>query len=195
MTSIKIMKHRVQSTTRRLSAKWTFETPSGGWVDKTIPCNLSLRELVKQWMLATQYTKIPLYESEQMYDQLEEIRWWCEENAKCSWSSSKDDLTITTEIFKQELAARIKAGNLNPPPVKKEYPAQQGVDIEAEIMTALAEEITHEVDQEIIRGLSGSTQAQLAKSLLKRSKRPVIQFYYFSDVNEALRFKLTWGGE
>jgi hypothetical protein len=54
--------------------------------------------------------------------------------------------------------------------------------LESYLMSALSEEITREIDEELLQSMG---LRRLAKAQ---------RYFYFQDVNEALRFKLTWGG-
>lgn len=65
--------------------------------------------------------------------------------------------------------------------------AFQGVDIENELANILSEEISKEIDNEILQAFNGGH----IRSLMSKPKH----FYFFMDPADAVLFKLTWGGE
>lgn len=182
MIPIKILKQQVQAKTRALSARWTFEPP----IDMDHIANLKLAELVKRWYVAKHGFHVPLYENDHEAD------YWAADNINCAWYSTAhphDPALYSDDRFAEELTNRLKSGDINPEPKNYYTDTSYGIDVESEIMAALFQEISAEIDKELIGSITGKPYVP------PKVTKPALKHYYFMDRNEALRFKLTWGGE
>lgn len=117
--------------------------------------------------LETNGTRVPVY------GDCHGTRKWCEENCKSFFASSYDAVLIDDDVY--ERSRRIAIGEIPNPRLNADHNW-----FEAAISDQLAREVNREVDREIAEQLG--------------FKIPYIHFW-FADRDEAMLFKLTWGGE
>lgn len=165
MKNFNIQKTIVTAKTRKLSSKWTFEE-----FPETLP-PLSMTELVKTWYMSNRGHCIPIYEETTLQEAIE----WCKKNIS-DFISSNHQRPMSDEQFQEEIEQRAKSNNWagSPRKVNHYYP-----NVEDEIMSLL----TQEIDNDILGQIG-----------VKRRKLPV-RYFFFGTSQDALLFKLTWGGE
>ena len=118
-------------------------------------------------VLESKGTRIPVYSPHTG------ARAWCEENCKSFFASSSDSVLIDEEVYNR--SRKIASGELPNPRLNmdKEW-------FEAAISDQLAKEMNREIDREIAAELG--------------YKLPYL-YFWFADRDEAMLFKLTWGGK
>lgn len=159
---------------RKLNAKWTF-----GEIQTKIEVPATpLFDLIKEWYLSNHGIRVGFYGPNRVSEALE----WCSEifGSRFTYNTSKK--SWSDDAFREELIKRVKNRNLEGEPTEKSN-AYYGVDIEYELMNSLAAQISNEIDREILK--------QLGVSL----EKPADYYFFFANKDDALLFKLTWGGE
>lgn len=170
ITPVSIMKQVVQAKTRKLSARWTFEVPT------PFIQTLSLHELIEWYYIQYAGSRVDVYENDHDAEE------WLEQNATCKYKVAfmEDDI-VTPEKLRAELERRyglpatLKLGPTYP------YVNHAGIDLESEIMQSLSHAISAEMEKEFLHGMG------------VHRKQPIMMAYLL-DPQEALRFKLSWGG-
>ena len=112
-------------------------------------------------------TRVPVYGA------YSGARAWCEENCKSFYASSYDSVLIDEDVYNR--SRKISAGEIPNPRLNADHDW-----FEAAISDQLAREMNRDIDREILEEMG--------------YRVPHI-YFWFADRDEAMLFKLTWGGE
>lgn len=127
------------------------------------------RATAERWLkLERQGVRVSVY-----HDDVTEVDTWCRENCQGDYARSHDKVLIDDDVYQRSIDI---ADGLIPNPRK----ANDSNWLEAMITDALARDLQREIDREILDTLGVTTPSM---------------WFWFENHNDAMLFKLTWGGE
>lgn len=150
------------------ATEWCADTIKGVWDHSS----MRLPDEALQLELATRVTEFRLEPK---------ITDW-----QAKWAATGEALKMET--------LKVKAGSKGKRKLSATWNVQidqmeafQGFDVETELANILSEEITKEIDNEILQAFNG----RHVRGFMNKPKH----YYFFMDPADAVLFKLTWGGE
>lgn len=148
---------------------------SGSWPGSSTGLAVyTIAELTAMLEMCTTHFQVPYYS----FATLTAMRAWCDQQARGAWCDVGPSVTL--DFVRDELAYRV-APKIKAKAIKPYQPSKYfGMDAEDEIASLLAEEISREIDADILQTLMGGGACG---------------HFYFKDSRDATLFKLTWGGE
>jgi len=113
-------------------------------------------------------TRVGVYETT-----THDMKAWCKEHCKAEFESSFENVLIDDQTYNRSI--EIADGIIPNPDEDRDENW-----IEAKLTDAMAREIQRDIDREILNQLGCN---------------PPYIYFWFQDLDDALLFKLTWGGQ
>jgi hypothetical protein len=147
----------------------------------------TFQALLKEWYLTNHGVRVPFYTNEPFYsnESFAQVCTWCNEHFGKTWIQRSVPEPVANSIFVESLRKRVKTGDLDTLAPKDCY-VDADRSLEDRITRQLATEIQREIDGEIFDSLGVPRPVY---------EKPTDYHFWFKNSDDAILFKLTWGGE